>query len=166
MGFNAARFARASLFILVALAVGFLGSLYVGAKFFESTSGTAKRDLRAAQPGAPERDAFSRAPGSNDVSTPPPALPQTAESKGSAVSLAPNAAKTEEGDPGLQKSGREKPVANTRDELRLGQQERRRLRAERRKALDDANASVPRRRRQQPREILREEAPFFPFRRF
>jgi hypothetical protein len=164
VGFNAARFARASLFILVALAVGFLGSLYVGAKFFEPTSGTAKRDLRAAQPRPPERDASSRVPGSNDVSTPPPVPPQTAESKGSAP--APNAARTEQGDPGLQKSGREKPVANTRDELRLGQQERRRLRAERRKALDDANASVPRRPRQQPREILREETPFFPFRRF
>ena len=160
MGFNAAWFARASLFVLLALAVGFLGSLYVGAKFLEPLSGTAKRDLRSAGPRQQ-----SPAPNVvNDAAETRAAPPVTADQKAPAVPAVPtrDVARPQDADRALPQAGREKPAANAREELRLGQQERRRLRAERRRALDNARAE--RRPGRRPREEFRNEPPFFPFR--
>ena len=154
MGFDAAWFAKAGICILLALVVGFLGSLYVGAKYLGSSHGPADRttESKAPPPAAP-----------GPVATRDPVPPaQTVQTAPDLESDRNNALHTPSA-PQASQPGRDAAVAESREELRLGQQERRRLRAERRKNLENANA-----RMQKPQPGSRRQddqnEPFFPFR--
>jgi hypothetical protein len=167
VGFNAARFAKIAICILLALGAGFAGSLYLGAKLFAPVDEAAKLETRSTQslgkqpssvvPPMPRERAD--VPTYKDVE--PHSSAVTPHQPASSVEL-PDA-KHQATEPARNRSGRDERVGNAESELRLGQQERRRLRAERRRNLENANAGQNKRLKKLPREDTRDE-PFFPFR--
>jgi hypothetical protein len=176
VGFNAAWFAKIAICILLALGAGFAGSLYLGAKLFAPVDEAAKLETRSTQslgkqpssvvPPMPRERADVPTykdvePHSSAVTPHQPASsaePNTAQ----ATQELPDA-KHQATEPARNRSGRDERVGNAESELRLGQQERRRLRAERRRNLENANAGQNKRLKKLPREDTRDE-PFFPFR--
>ena len=154
MGFDATWFAKAGICIVLALVVGFFGSLFVGAKYLGSSQGPADRTIESKAP--PQA-----APGSVVARDPAPPV-QNLQTAPGADSDHNNALQTPSA-PQAARSGRDAPIAESREELRLGQQERRRLRAERRKNLENANARMQKPQQGSRRQDDRNE-PFFPFR--
>jgi hypothetical protein len=176
VGFNAAWFAKVAFWLLLALVAGFAGSLYLGAKLFGPVDEAAKLETRNIQSieaqtgsaGPPIPRERADIPPHKDVE--PHASAETAHQPGSpaepnpaqATQALPDA-KRQVTEPARNQAHRSDLVGNTESELRLGQQERRRLRAERRRSLENANASQNRRLKKLPRDDTRDE-PFFPFR--
>lgn len=148
MGYDAAALAKAGICILLALVVGFFGSLYVGAKYLDSSHGPAARPIES-------KEASQSPPVARDPDPPSPSAQATPDT-GNDRTITPQTRSA----PEAGHAGREPAVTESRDELRLGRQERRRLRAERRKSLENANG-----RMQKPQtDTRRHEEPFFPFR--
>jgi hypothetical protein len=176
VGFNAAWFAKIAFCILLALVAGFAGSLYLGAKLFAPVDEPAKLETRSVQSIAEQTSSAvppiprerTDVPAHKDVEPrsstvtahqpATPAEPNTAQATQSLPDVKHHAT-----EPARNRASRDQRVGNTESELRLGQQERRRLRAERRRNLENANASQNKRLKKLPREDTRDE-PFFPFR--
>jgi hypothetical protein len=167
MGFNAAWFAKAASWILVALTVGFVGAVYLGAKLFPPGPAPGKLETGAGQSAsAPTGSASGEHAGDESPDTAQSGhqtdrLPGRVENSGPAQRSANE--KGQATDPPRYQASRSEFVASDQEELRIGQQERRRLRAQRRTDLENANASLHRRPRKTPPEDTRAQ-PFFPFR--
>lgn len=169
MGFNAAWFAKAAFCALIALVAGFAGSLYLGAKLLGPVDEATKLETRSNQSIAAQtkpltlpEQAIVQTPNDMEApSTPEVMLPPKVNSTATSEPLP--AAKGNAAQPPSKQAVRDAMTTSNPEELRLGQQERRRLRAERRKSLENANASVHRGAKKPPPQDTGNE-PFFPFR--
>jgi hypothetical protein len=168
VGFNAVWFAKAASCALLALLVGFAGSLYLGAKLLGPVDETTKLETRSNQSIAAQTKPYNPREGANAQPHDDIESQSTSEvvHPPMAIHAAPtlqshSAAKPDVIEPGTKQAISGNLPTGNQEELRLGQQERRRLRAERRKSLENANANLH--RGPKPRPDTRDE-PFFPFR--
>jgi len=169
--FTAAWFAKAAACAFVALVVGFVGSLYVGIRLLQPVDETTKLEMRSNQSIAAQAKPYLRRENGNaraQGETEGPAASEVVHSPVTATHAAtapgpPSPAKRDVTEPEAKQALRDTAVTDNEEELRLGQQERRRLRAARRKSLENANASFPRGGKKAPPQVAGDE-PFFPFR--
>jgi hypothetical protein len=153
VGFDAAWVSKAAICILAALVAGLFGSPYFGTKYLDAPPRAADRTIES-------KAASESAPGSPVERDPGPSARTAISSDADSDRTVPR----QTGSPSeATRSGREASKAESREELRIGQQERRRLRAERRKNLENTNARMQTSPNGKPRQTGRSE-PFFPFR--
>jgi hypothetical protein len=173
VGFDSVRLANVAFGAVLALAVGFFGALYLGARLFTPAEEATSRELRSGLPMKEQAKSgeppILREPEGEQTGRDPQPAGQAATSNALSTTAPADRAPVMQARPGAARQVTEPAnnpddlVRNSQGELRLGRQERRRLRAERRRALEDAKAGLRERPRAIPREGAR-DGPFFPFR--